>query len=165
MVATSDYLIDVLNGLLDAEVNNLFRVVADASPHVAQAEANVREPIVELRHLSQRHARELSELIVRRGGVPRVHHDVRPADQNLSFLSLKFLLPKLVAEKDLILTRYENAKARIGSEYPEVVEALGRIEGEQRHYLDVLGRAAEAVTGGKYQPPSHEQPTRPARGR
>ena len=165
MSPVPESVIDTLNGLLEAEANNVFRFVAESSPHIGRADAAVREPITELNRLSQQHTRELSDLIVSRGGTPRARHRVRPDDQHLSFLSLKFLMPKLVAEKDLILTRYENAKATIGPDFPDVVETLGRIEAEQRYYLDILSRTAEAVTGGKYHAPPHEQPARPARGR
>ena len=165
MAPVPEFVIDTLNGLLDAEANNVFRTVADASPALGGADTSVRTPIAELKQLAGRHARELSELIVDRGGTPKVDRDDRPGDQNLPYLSLVFLLPKLVAEKDLILTRYENAKRRIGPEYPEIVAALDRIEGEQRVSLDLLGRAAEAVTGGRYTAPAHEAPRRPAKGR
>jgi hypothetical protein len=165
MPPVPESVIDTLNGLLEAEANNIFRSVAESSPHIGRAASAVREPIMELDRLSRRHARELSDLIVSRGGTPLAEHRVRPEDQNLSFLSLKFLMPKLVAEKDLILTRYENAKASIGTSFPDVVDLLGRIEAEQRHYLEILSRAAEAVTGGRYQAPPHERPPRPARGR
>ena len=165
MTAAPEFVIDTLNGLLDSEANNLFRVIGTASPQVAQADRSVRQPMDELRQLSVRHERELSDLIVSRGGTPRVDRDAHPEAHNLAFLSLKFLLPKLVAEKDLILTRYENAKARIGPEFADVVAMLDRIEGEQRHFLDILGRAAEAVTGGKYHAPAHAEPRRAARGR
>ncbi len=165
MAPVPESVIDTLNGLLEAEANNVFRFVAESSPHIGRAEAGVREPIDELKQLSQRHTRELSDLIVSRGGTPQARHRVRPEDQHLSFLSLKFLLPKLVTEKDLILTRYENAKATIGPGFPDVVATLERIEEEQRHWLDVLGRTAEAVTGGKYHAPPHDQPPKAARAR
>ena len=165
MATAPEFVIDLLNGLLDAEANNIFRTVADVSPHVGTADASVREPIDELRKLAGRHARELSDLIVQQGGLPKVDREDRPGDVNLPFLTLPFLLPKLVAEKDLILTRYENARAHLGAEYPDIVTAITRIEGEQRHFLDVLGQAAEAVTGGRYTAPRHEQPRRPAKGR
>ena len=165
MVTVPEFVIDTLNGLLEAEANNVFRVVAKISPHVNTAEASIRDPIAELRQLSGRHERELTDLIVNLGGIPQADREDRPGDQNLPFLSLKFLMPKLVAEKDLILTRYENAKARLGTEYPDLVTTLARIEGEQRHFLEVLGRAAEAVTGGRYTAPAHERPRRAAKGR
>ena len=163
MATAPEFVIDTLNGLLDAEENNIFRVVSRASPHIVSAEPSIREPIDALRAMSLRHTRELSEMIVSHGGEPTAQ--VRPDERNLAFLSLKFLLPKLVAEKDLILTRYENAKARLGSDYPDVTGPLQRIEDEQRHFLDILGHAAEVVTEGKYRAPPHGKPPRRAKGR
>ena len=76
-------------------------------------------------------------------------------EQYLSYLSLKFLLPKLVMEKDLLLTRFENAQATIGTAYPKVTQFLTRMVTEQRHYLEILKRGAEQITQGKFEPPAH----------
>jgi hypothetical protein len=150
--------IDVLNGLLEAEASSVFRTVGEGSAYVEKATEDVRTPLAELDKLSHRHARELAALIESVGGVPRVRHKVRPEEQYLSFLSVKFLLPKLVAEKDLILTRYENAKKTIGTDQPGVLETITRIEDEQRYYLDILQRVAHTVTEGRYTAAAHQPP-------
>ncbi len=90
----------------------------------------------------------------------------RPEEQYLSFLSLKFLLPTLVNEKDLLLTRYENARKTISNEFPAVVQALTQIEKEQCFYIEKLKAAAAVATQGKYVPPAHSDkcadPEKPA---
>jgi bacterioferritin (cytochrome b1) len=140
MHTASITIIDTLNRLLEAEVNSIFRFVGESSPYLDRATADIRRPLAELHDLSARHARELAELIESLGGVPRVAHRVRTEEQYLAFLSLKFLLPQLIAEKDLILTGYQDARRSLGAEHSEVAAALTRIEAEQRRYLDVLQR-------------------------
>jgi hypothetical protein len=158
MTSAPTSVVDALNDLLDAEANSIFRFVGEGSPYLDHATAEVRTPLAELDKLSRRHAKELAGLIESVGGVPRVRQHVRAEEQFLSFLSLKFLLPKLVTEKDLILTRYETAQKIIGPAYPAVLEAIARIEQEQRHYLDILQRVAHEITGGKYTAAAHRSP-------
>jgi hypothetical protein len=158
MTSAPASVVDALNDLLDAESNSIFRFVGEGSPYLDHASAEVRAPLAELDKLSRRHTRELAGLIESVGGLPRVRHNVRPEEQYLSFLSLKFLLPKLVTEKDLILTRYETAKKIIGPGFPAVTETIGRIEQEQKQYLDILQRVAHEVTGGKYTAAAHQSP-------
>ncbi len=142
MPAVPHAIIDTLNGLFEAEVNSVFRFVGEGSPYLDQATAEIRKPLAELYRLSRQHSRELADLIETLGGVPRVANRVRPEEQYLAFLSLKFLLPKLVTEKDLILQRYRNARATLGNDYPAVLTLINRIEAEQKQYLDVLQRVA-----------------------
>jgi hypothetical protein len=143
--------IDALNGLLEAEVNSIFRFVEEGSPYLSQATAEVRRPLAEMNELSRRHHRELVNLIDSLGGVPLGPRGLRADEQYLSFLSLKFLLPKLVAEKELILQRYENARHAIGKKYPDVRKVLDRMIAEQRPYFEMLRKAAHDITGGKFE--------------
>lgn len=149
-MSASASVIDALNGLLEAEVNSIFRFVEEGSPYLSQATAEVRRPLAEMNALSRQHQRELVNLIDSLGGVPLGPRGLRPEEQYLSFLSLKFLLPKLVAEKELILQRYENARQAIGKKYPDVREVLDRMIAEQRPYLELLRKTAHDITGGKF---------------
>jgi hypothetical protein len=148
-------MIDTLNGLLEAEVNSIFCFVMSGSPYLGEASADLRKLMEEMDHACHQQRKIMADLIGSVGGVPRVRNRVPVEEQYLSFLSLKFLLPKLVAEKDLLLTRFENARATIGNDYPHVQKVLDEIEGEQRHYLSQLKEAAAQVTGGRYEAPAH----------
>jgi len=142
--------IDALNGLLEAEVNSVFRFIAEASPYLSRATAEVRKPLAACADISRRHARELAHLIGSLGGIAIPRQLPRMEDQYLAYLSLKFLLPKLVNEKQLLIQRYDNAKRAIGPDYPQAIAALDRIEAEQHHYLDALKKAAYDATNGRY---------------
>jgi len=148
-------IIDTLNGLLEAEVNSIFAFVMNGSPYLGQASAELRQMMEQMDKVCRQHRKRLADLIESLGGVPRVRNRVPVEEQYLSYLSLKFLLPKLVLEKDLLLTRFENAQATICKEYPQVIAALEQIETEQRHYLELLKKAAADVTHGKFEPPVH----------
>lgn len=148
-------MIDTLNGLLEAEVNSVFCFVMSASPYLGQAPAEVRKILGEMDSLCNQHRQELAKLIESIGGTPRVRNRVPDEEQYLSYLSLKFLLPKLVMEKDLLLTRFENARETISPDYPQVIEFLTRIVTEQRKHLEILKKAAIDITHGKFEPPTH----------
>src|SRR5207249_3264628 len=105
--------LDALNSLLEAELGSVFRFVGSGLPHLTRASAAVRRPLEEMVAAAGRHADDLARLIEQLGGSPVPPLAVRPDDQYLSFLSLKFLLPKLVADKRLIIRRYENALASL----------------------------------------------------
>src|SRR5947209_5437518 len=85
--------IDVLNSLLEAEVNSIFRFMDESYPYLSRATVEVRRPLTEMVQTNQRQAGELSELIESLGGYP-APRSVAPEEQYLAFLSLKFLLPK-----------------------------------------------------------------------
>jgi hypothetical protein len=92
-----------------------------------------------------RHAAELARAIQSLGGEP-ASRGVRPEEQYLAFLSLKFLLPKLVEEKKLILQRYENALRGIeGIAPPRVVQLLQTQQAECRAHLEHLKKASDDV--------------------
>jgi hypothetical protein len=148
--AAPAFVIDAINGLLEAELNSVFRFINEGSPYLSRATAEVRRPLMELSELSRRHARELADLIESLGGSPSPRQLPRMQDQYYAYLSLKFLLPKLVSEKQLILQRYENAKRAIGKDHPQVIQELNRIEAEEQQYVEVLKRAAHDATGGRY---------------
>jgi hypothetical protein len=155
MLAVPEAIIDTLNGLLEAEVNSIFCFVMSGSPYLNEASAELRRLMEQMHEACHQHRKDLAALIESLGGVPRVRNRVPVEEQYLSYLSLKFLLPKLVMEKDLLLTRFENAQATICREYPQVIAALEKMETEQRHYLDLLKNSAAIVTHGKFEPPVH----------
>jgi hypothetical protein len=157
MPTAPEAIIDTLNGLLEGHLNSIFHFVVNGSPYLSEATAELRHLILEIDQVCKRETEELVKVIESIGGVPRIRNRVAPEEQYLSYLSLKFLLPTLVNEKDLLLTRYENARATIGNDFPKVVEFLKRIEIEQCVYIEKLKAAASQVTHGKFEPPEHSQ--------
>src|SRR3954471_23043538 len=92
--------VEVLNDLLDAELNSIFRFMGEGSPYLSRATAEVRRPLAEMVEASNRRAGELYALIESLGGTP-VPRGLRPEEQYLAFLSLEFLLPKLLEAQKL----------------------------------------------------------------
>ncbi len=137
--------VDALNSLLDAEQGSVFRFMGEGSPYLSRASADVRRPLQQMVDANRRYVRALAEMIQRLGGEP-VPRPVRPEEQYLAFLSLKFLLPKLVDEKMLILQRYENVLRNLPADAPpEVASLLRAHQAECREQLEVLKRASEDV--------------------
>ena len=138
-------IIDVLNSLLEAELNSVFRFMGEGSPYLSRATADVRRPLQEMVDANARHCRELAEMIGALGGYP-LPRSLQPEEQYLAFLSLKFLLPKLVDSKDLTIRRYDNALKALGpGAPPQVVALLRRQQAEHRAQRDVLQKKADEV--------------------
>jgi hypothetical protein len=137
--------VDALNSLLEAEQGSVFRFMGEGSPYLSRASADVRRPLQEMVEANGRYVMALADMIQRLGGEPRPR-PVRPEEQYLAFLSLKFLLPKLVDEKVLIFQRYENVLRNLPPDAPPAVfELLRRHQAECRAQLEQLKKASEDV--------------------
>ena len=133
--------IDTLNGLLEAELGSVFRYMEEGSPYLSRADASVRQPLAEMVRTNKRHILELGSTIDRLGGFP-VPRSIRPEEQFLAYLNLKFLLPKLANDKRLMIERYENALRAIKQTAPaDVVELLETHLARHRADLELLDRA------------------------
>ena len=115
--------IDVLNSLLESQQNSIIRFMGEGSPYLGRATADVRRPLAEMLRNNLRRCRDLFEMIESLGGTP-VPAGLQPEEQYLSYLSLKFLLPKLVYAKQLIVERYRNALRALAKAPPEVLSLL-----------------------------------------
>lgn len=137
--------VDALNSLLEAEQGSVFRFMGEGSPYLSRATADVRRPLQQMVEANHRYVMELASMIQRLGGEPRPR-PLKPEEQYLAFLSLKFLLPKLVDEKVLILQRYENVLRSLPPDAPpEVADMLRRHQTECRAQLEALKKASEDV--------------------
>jgi hypothetical protein len=137
--------VDALNSLLEAEQGSVFRFMGEGSPYLSRATADVRRPLQEMVEANKRHVAALGSLVQRLGGFP-VPRSVRAEEQYLAFLSLKFLLPKLVDEKQLIIRRYDNAlRAMPADAPPEVTRLLRAIQSEHKANAEVLKKSAADV--------------------
>jgi hypothetical protein len=140
--------IDLLNSLLEAEMNSVFRFMGEGSPYLSRATVEVRRPLAEMVLAGRRRAGELADVIESLGMVPTPQVGVRRDEQFLAFLSLKFLLPKLLDEKRLELQRYENALRGVKpfpSVPPEVPAVLNAHIAQLRAELASLEQAAAHV--------------------
>ena len=140
--------IDTLNGLLEAELNSVFRFMGEGSPYLSRANSDIRQPLNEMVLAGQRRAGELADLIDRLGGIP-VPRSIQPEEQYLAFLTLKFLLPKLVDARRLTIERYENALRALKHPQPGVAELLNSHITEMQTELQVLEKSASDVLAKK----------------
>ncbi|HTL31332.1 MAG TPA: hypothetical protein VL282_19015 [Tepidisphaeraceae bacterium] len=141
-------IIDTLNGLLEAELSSIFRFMGEGSPYLSKATAEVRKPLQDMVNTIPRRTREIADLIDSLGGVP-TPRNILPEEQYLAYLSLKFLLPKLVSAEELLIKRYENAVRALKDAPPEVITLVKRELAEHKSQLDILKNAAEQVAKTK----------------
>jgi hypothetical protein len=145
-------LIDLLNSLLEAELNSIFRFMGEGSPYLSRATVEVRRPLQEMVLAGRRRAAGLADAINVLGAVPTPGVGIRRDEQFLAYLSLKFLLPKLVNEKALEIERYENALRGLKSlpqPAQDVMALLQHHLAELRAELSALESAAAHVAGNK----------------
>src|SRR5262245_27740989 len=142
-------LIDTLNSLLEAEQTNIFRFMGEGYPYLSRATVEVRYPLQEMVKTIQRRAAQLADQIESLGGVPNFGpFGVDREEQYLAFLSLKFLLPKLVQAKKLLIERYENAVSSMRGESSAKALVITLLD-EHRGQLKTLEEAAARVAGSK----------------
>ncbi len=147
MMATSPPItvIAVLNELLDAELNSVFCVLADNAPYLSRAAGDIRKPLEEIELSCQRRANELADLIIALGGSP-IERGLQPEQQNLAYLSLKFLLPKLVGAKEAAVKRWTNALIGVENRSRRAKDLLQRQLHEHEMQLMRLQKAAKNKT-------------------
>lgn len=140
--------VDALNSLLEAEFTSVFRFMAEGSPYLSRASGEVRLPLAKMVATNAQHCADLYALIENLNGTPSPR-GIRNEEQYLAFLSLKFLLPKLVDAKKLTIRRYENAIKAIGKGPDDVNEVLESHLADHRSELQSLEKAAMHVAAGK----------------
>jgi hypothetical protein len=140
---TSAAVIDILQSLLEAEQASVFRFMRAGSPYLTRATLETRGEVERMADRTELHARELADLIERLGGGLRLR-PVQPEDQYLSFLSFKFLLPKLAEAKRMTIERCENALRPLKGAPPEVVDLVRRHLAAHQADLEALEAATAA---------------------
>jgi len=145
MTAPPAAILDTLNSLLEAELNSIFRFMGEGSPYLGRATAEVRRPLAEMVAADHRRAQELADLIDSLGVPPTPVVGIRSEEQYLAYLSLKFLLPRLVHEKKLQIERYENTLRALRDSDGAVRGPLESHLAEMRRELAELEKASEHV--------------------
>ena len=133
--------VDVLNSLIEVEKNSIFRAMGEDSPYVREAPADVRRVLQEEHEATFRNARDLARLVRQMGGQPIQDNSPAHAPPMLEFISLKFLLPKLIEEKELMVRFYDNAIRAVRDVSPEAAEVLRRHDGLHRQHLEAFREA------------------------
>ena len=142
-------IVDALESLHEAEQGSVFRLLGDDSPFVTSAPEDVRAPLRRLHDVNRRHSHELAGAIRRLGGTPRARAAREPSGEEsyLKFLSLRFLVPKLLHEKELMLERYNNALRALPKTAPaDIADLLRQQVAEQSANVDDLQATAARVS-------------------
>ncbi len=143
-MAVPQAIVDALNSLLEAEQDSLFRFMTEGSPYLGRASVDVRKAIHYVAAADHRRSGELWRMIEDLGGTPWSRRP-QPAEQFLAYLSIKFLLPKLVDAKELLMQRYRNAVAAVAHAPGPATDLLKRHLSEHAGEMEILQQAAEAV--------------------
>jgi predicted metal-dependent hydrolase len=147
LMATPVALVDTLNALLESEQANIFRFMGEGYPYLNRATGDVRRPIHEMVATIDRRARMLADEIESLGGVPSfAPRSIDREEQYLAFLSLKFLLPKLLEAKKGMIERYENALKTIKPKDDRADEVRALLSGLLEEHHEQLKTLQEAAT-------------------
>ena len=149
-MSTSLATIDTLNSLLEADLNSIFRFMGEGSPYLAGASPSIRDLLSAIHHAAIRQAHELASLIRDLGGAPASFQRARAEEQYLAYLSIKFLLPKLINAKLLCIERLENALSMLGDNPPAgVAQLLRKHLDEDRAFIGKLESEAATLLPAK----------------
>lgn len=129
--------VDTLNSLLEAEANSIFHLVGAGSPYLKDAPADLRTSLEDMRQRLDAHERELIHFIRAMGGEESSTPPPKAEDQYLSFLSLRFLIPKLTEAMELMIQRHDNGMKLVASDKP-AAEMLRRHVTEMQTDLNTL---------------------------
>jgi hypothetical protein len=142
--------VDTLNSLLEAEQGSVVRFLGPSSPYLTRASTKLRDDIRAWVAANDERSRELAGMVDALGGVP-APRVIQPEEQFMAFLSLRFLLPKLVDAGQLLLERYDNALSLLDApETPAgVVDRLRRLRDQHAEQLAAARRASDEVLSEK----------------
>jgi hypothetical protein len=150
MSAAPAVIVDVLNSLLEAEQDSIIRFLGPGSPYLTTATAKLRDDLAVMAAATDRRSAGIAGTVDRLGGVS-LPRKPQPAEQYLAYLSLKFLLPKLVDAEQLLIDRYDNALNLLDPNgTPTVV--LGMLKTFRLEHIEqqaAIQKAADEVLPGR----------------
>ncbi len=129
---------EVLNDLLASEHGSPFASVVRSTPHLGQRGLDVGRAIKYIATADARRAADLWSLIDSLGleALPGRHHH-----QAEAYLSIAYVLPKLIDAKQRVLQQYREAIAALGEGTPSIAAILKRHLTEHAGELEVLAEA------------------------
>lgn len=135
---------DVLNGLLVRLYRSLLQYgVECCSAWTSDAEAHEQQALEEMAARQRESVARLVDLLTSRGLV--VDFDNYPDYSELHYVSLKFLLGKLIAEQQQVIAALEAGLAALGQD-PEAAELVSEILATEKANLSRLREMAQAKT-------------------
>ncbi|QOV90208.1 hypothetical protein [Humisphaera borealis] len=126
-----DTIADVLNDLLGAELGSLFASAVASGSHAGLRGAGLRRTMQYVAEADARRAGDVAALIESLGLEPAPSRQQQEPVE--SYLSIDYILPRLIADKQCTLQAYRDAVAQL-SEVSESIAALLR-----RHLTEHAG--------------------------
>ena len=144
--ASNARVVDVLNGLLEAELASVFRLLEDGSVYLPRASAELRAPLEEMVKAEKRRVAAIAEHVLAHGGSP-LPRTIRPEEQYLAYLNVRFLVPKLAEAKRLMIERYKNASSALANASQDIVTLISQHLAQHKTDLSVLESAIARSMG------------------
>lgn len=132
-----------LSELLATEVRSLSRHLDSSTPHLTPKTYPMWHEIQHFSAASNDHAQRLSELIDTYE-LPERTKTFDPLVANYHYMSLSFLIPKLIAEKKQQITAYGRASGHAGSN-DDLRDALEQLQAENSEQLEKLESFAQQL--------------------
>lgn len=149
--------VERLNDLLELELRGLPARLNEVQSFVDWADAAAVPVFEQIVADEREHQRQLTEEIVRLGGLPRPRAlDMTSA--RVHYLGLRYLLPLLIDNKRQRVTAYEQVAAETSSD-SEVSETVGEILSRHQTHLERLEKLAERLA-----PTGTDRPAPAAKG-
>jgi hypothetical protein len=107
----------LLNELLDDELNSPARFIQESVPYIEPELRHLREPLKRMLESRRARSTELIKLLQTLDVEPASYR-LHAEEQYLAFLSLKFLLPRLIEWKNRAILLHERALMLAGEDSP-----------------------------------------------
>ena len=138
-------MVDILNELLAFEQRNMVPRVLESTVFISRLSIEAMNVVQKMARASAENGAWLADAIRELGGVVGTRMtDTASAD--LHFQDLHYVLPRLVADREALLHRYELAAHRMGAE-PRAVEVVQRILRRHQEELARLQQIADRSVG------------------
>ncbi len=138
-------IVDILNELLAFEQRNMVPRVLESTVFISRLSIEAMNVVQEMARTSAENGAGLADAIRELGGVVGLRTtDTSSAD--LHYQELHHVLPRLLADREALLHRYELAAHRVGAE-PRAVEAVQSILRRHQEELARLQQIADRNVG------------------
>ncbi len=129
-------IVGILSELLSGEQRSLATRLTQSTPfvsHLSLADVGV---VARLARASEAHCAQLADLILELGGVPGPR-TCDPTSADLHFQELHHILPRLIADHEALIRKYELAAQRVAAQ-PRAASLVERILSDHREGRSIL---------------------------
>lgn len=139
--------LNALNECFAAECRSVIGHLADSQPFVSWLGAMDQSVVRQIVADENRHELELAELINDLDGVPV---SVTPATDvaGVHYLDLRYLLSRIIQDKQRLLLAYESASPRVGGD-KAAAALISRITDDERRHLAELERIGRSKNSAR----------------